>query len=78
MFTKTQIEAFTWDGLGLRPIWKTRIIKGYIQDYTVGDIDNDGQDELVAALVIKEGRGIVLTETKSTVIAYDLVRPAQE
>jgi TolB-like protein len=78
MFTKTQIEAFTWDGLGLRPIWKTRIIKGYIQDYTVGDFDNDGQDELVAALVIKEGRGIVLTETKSTVIAYDLVRPAQE
>ena len=77
MFTKTQIEAFTWDGLGLRPIWKTRTIKGYIQDYTVGDIDNDGQDELVAALVIKEGRGIVLSEAKSTVIAYDLVRPAK-
>jgi len=77
MLTKTQIEAFTWDGLGLRPIWKTRTIKGYIQDYTVGDIDNDGQDELVAALVIKEGRGIVLSEAKSTVIAYDLVRPAK-
>lgn len=77
MFTKTQIEAFTWDGLGLRPIWKTRIIKGYIQDYTVGDFDNDGQDELVAALVIKEGRGIVLTETKSTIIAYDLTKPAK-
>ncbi len=77
MFTKTQIEAFTWDGLGLRPIWKTRIIKGYIQDYTVGDFDNDGQDELVAALVIKEGRGIVLSETKSTIIAYDLTKPAK-
>ena len=77
MFTKTQIEAFSWDGLGLRPIWKTRTIKGFIQDYTVGDFDNDGQDELVAALVIKEGRVVVLTEAKSTIIAYDLVRPAE-
>jgi TolB-like protein len=76
-FTKTHIEAFTWDGLGLRPIWKTRTIKGYIQDYTVGDFDNDGQDELVAALVIKEGRVVVLSEAKSTILAYDLVRPAK-
>ena len=73
-FTKTHIEAFTWDGLGLRPIWKTRTMSGYIQDYTVGDFDNDGNDELVAALVIKEGRVAVLTEAKSTIIAYDLVR----
>ena len=76
IFTKTHIEAFTWDGLGLRPIWKTRTMRGYIQDYTVGDFDNDGNDELVAALVIKEGRVIVLSEAKSTIIAYNLVGPA--
>ena len=77
-FTKTQIEAFTWDSLGLRPIWKTRTITGYIQDYTVGDFDNDGNDELVAALVIDEGRVAMLNEAKSTLIAYDLIKPAQE
>ncbi|MBE9545822.1 MAG: VCBS repeat-containing protein [Proteobacteria bacterium] len=76
MFTKTHIEAFTWDGLGLRPIWKTRTLKGFIQDYTVGDFDNDGNDELVVALVIKEGRVAVFTEAKSTILAYDLVKPA--
>jgi TolB-like protein len=75
MFTKTHIEAFTWDGLGLRPIWRTRTMKGYIQDYAVGDFDNDGQDELVAALVIKEGRVVLFTEAKSSIIAYDLIRP---
>jgi len=75
VFTKTHIEAFTWDGIGLRPNWKTRTMKGHIQDYTVGDFDNDGRDELVAALVIKEGRVVVLTEAKSTIIAYDLIRP---
>jgi hypothetical protein len=76
-FTKTHIEAFTWDGLGLRPIWKTRTMSGYIQDYTVGDFDNDGNDELVAALVIKEGRVTVISEAKSTIIAYDLTKPAK-
>ena len=76
-FTKTHIEAFTWDGLGLKPIWKTRSMSGYIQDYTVGDFDNDGNDELVVALVIKEGRVAVLTDAKSTILAYDLVRTAR-
>jgi hypothetical protein len=71
---KTQIEALKWDGVGLAPIWKTREISGYIQDFIVGDFDNDGQDELIAALIIKEGR-VVLTEPKSTLIGYELSTP---
>ena len=74
IFTKTNIEAFTWDGLGLKPLWKTRTIRGHIQDYTVGDFDNDGQDEIVSGLVIKEGRVAMISEPKSTIIAYDLAR----
>ena len=46
-----------------------------IQDFTVGDFDNDGQDELVAALVIKEGRVAVISDSKSTIIAYELTSP---
>lgn len=74
IFTKTNIEAFTWDGLGLRPLWKTRTIRGHIQDYAVGDFDNDGQDEIVSGLVIKEGRVAIISDPKSTIIAYDLAR----
>jgi TolB-like protein len=70
-FTKTHIAGFTWDGVGLGPSWKTRELTGYIQDFTVGDFDNDGQDELVAALVIKEGR-VALTDSRSTIIGYEL------
>jgi hypothetical protein len=62
----------SWDGVGLGPNWKTRSITGYIQDITIGDFDNDGQDELVAALVMKEGKVILLGEPKSTIIAYEL------
>jgi TolB-like protein len=75
--TKTQIEAFRWDGVGLAPSWKTREISGYIQDFIVGDFDNDGQDELIAALIIKEGR-VVLTEPKSTLIGYELSTPQNQ
>ncbi len=71
-FTKTHIEAFTWSGIDLAPSWKSRQMSGYIQDFTVGDFDNDGQDELVAALVIKEGKVVIFTEPKSTIIALQL------
>jgi hypothetical protein len=74
-FNKTHIEAFTWDGVGLRPNWKTRTMTGYIPDYSVGDFDNDGQDELIAALILKEGKVFLLSEPKSTIIAYELSSP---
>ncbi|UCF91404.1 MAG: VCBS repeat-containing protein [Desulfobacterales bacterium] len=70
-FTNAHFEALTWDGLGLVPNWQTRKISGYIRDFAIGDFDNDGGDELIAAVVQKEGR-IVLTEPKSAIIAYEL------
>jgi hypothetical protein len=74
-FTKTHIEAFTWNGIDLAPSWKSRQMSGYIPDFTVGDFDNDGIDELVAALVIKEGGAVLFTEPKSTIIALQLGTP---
>ena len=74
-FTKTYIAGFTWDGVGLAPRWKTRQFSGFIQDFNVGDFDNDGQDELVAALVIKAGQVVLFTEPKSTIIAMQLGTP---
>ncbi len=75
--TQTHIEAFTWDGVGLRPSWKTRTMTGYIPDYYVGDYDNDGQVELIAALVLSEGDVLLISEPKSTIIAYELSSPAK-
>jgi len=75
-FKKTHLAGFTWNGVGLGPSWKTRQLTGYIQDFTVGDFDNDGQDELVGALVMKEGRVALITKAKSTIIAYELSSPS--
>ena len=70
-FTKSHIESLAWNGLGLMPFWKTRTISGHVRDFFIGDFNNDGTDELVAAVILKEG-SIIGTTPKSTVIAYNL------
>ena len=70
-FTAGEIEIRSWDGIGLAVLWKTRKLTGYLSDFAVGDFDNDGKDELVAALVIQTGAGVTTTP-KSTLIAYEL------
>jgi len=72
-FSNFQLEALSWNGLGLVSAWKTQESSGRISDFAVGDFDNDGQDELIAAVILKEGE-IVGTEKKSAVIAYGLNR----
>ncbi|MCJ7538848.1 MAG: VCBS repeat-containing protein [Desulfobacterales bacterium] len=70
-FTYGEIEVRNWDGIGLAVLWTTRKLSGYFSDFAVGDFDNDGQDELVAALVIQTG-SVVTTKPKSALIAYEL------
>ena len=70
-FTDGEIEIRSWDGIGLSVLWRTRKLTGYISDFAVGDFDNDGKDELVAALVIQTG-AVVTTTPKSVLIAYKL------
>jgi hypothetical protein len=70
-FTNAHFESLFWDGLGLAASWKTRKISGFIRDFALGDFDNDGIIELIAAVIVKEG-AIIMTTPKSTLIAYEL------
>jgi TolB-like protein len=70
-FKEAQIESLSWNGLGLAVNWKTAKISGYIRDFAIGDFDNDGEDEIVAAVISKSG-SIIGTRPKSSVISYDL------
>jgi TolB-like protein len=45
------IYSLIWQGGSLETHWKTREINGYITDFQVKDVDNDGDDELVVAVV---------------------------
>jgi TolB-like protein len=63
-------QALSWDGLGLNPLWQTQKISGYVSDYYLADMNNDGNQELVATIVSR--RDTIITSPKSTVIWYDL------
>ncbi|MBI5552566.1 MAG: VCBS repeat-containing protein [Desulfobacterales bacterium] len=71
IFSSGQIEALAWDGLGLAPAWKTRTLSGRIQDFAIGDFDNDGTNELLIAVVTKEG-AVIFTDAQSSLVAFDL------
>ncbi|MEA2014890.1 MAG: FG-GAP-like repeat-containing protein [Thermodesulfobacteriota bacterium] len=66
MFTRSTICNLGWDGLGLSENWRTKKIQGYVADYQIKDIDNDGEDEIVLAV----GLGVRLS--RSVIVAYDM------
>lgn len=69
-YSSGQFVSLTWDGFGLSENWQTRKLSGYFADYAIGDVDNDGDPELVAAVVI-EREGLV-SGARSAIIAYEL------
>jgi len=68
-FTSAEIYDLEWDGLGFVENWRTRKINGYVCDYQFKDIDNDGQKEVVLALVLSVSGSLQKT---SVIAAYDL------
>lgn len=75
-FSKAYIESKAWNGLTLVDQWKTQELPGRASDFAVGDVDNDGSDELLVAVVAKEG-AIIFTDAVSNLIAFDLNAHAQ-
>lgn len=69
IFTASEFYNLEWDSLGLVENWHTRKMSGYVADYQIKDIDNDGEDEIVMALVTSAGS---LTGRESVIAAYKL------
>ncbi len=69
-YSSGQFVSLSWDGFGLSENWQTRKISGYFGDYAIGDVDNDGEPELVAA-VVSQREGVV-AKARSALIAYEL------
>ena len=72
-FNRSHIESFSWDGHGggMSNYWKTHQIDAYISDFIIADFDHDGKDELIAAVIPKQGL-VILTSPESKLIAYEL------
>ena len=69
VFTSSEIYNLEWDGLGMAENWRTKKINGYVADYCIKDIDNDGKPEIVLALVQSVG---VSLRDKSVIVVYKL------
>ena len=69
-FTSGQIVSLSWKNIGLALNWETPKISGCISDYAIGDFDNDGMDEIIAAAVFEQGS--IATDPKSSILGYDL------
>jgi TolB-like protein len=69
MFTSSEVYNLEWDGLGMAENWRTKKINGYVADYAIQDIDNDGKPELVLALV--QSVGASLSE-RSVIVVYQM------
>lgn len=72
LYTASEVYDLEWDGLGMLENWKTRKINGYVADYQFKDIDNDGQNEIVLALVLSEGASI---RGRSVIVYYEMIAP---
>lgn len=69
LFTSSELYSLTWDGLGLAENWRTRKINGYVADYQIKDLDNDGKNEIVMIIVRGQGTGL---RGNSVLVSYDL------
>lgn len=68
LFTASEIYNLEWDGLGMVENWRTKKINGYVADYSLKDVDNDGQPEIVLALV--QSVGVALRD-RSVIVIYE-------
>lgn len=69
-FESSDLKALAWDGRGLKELWHTRPQSGYLSDFTVADVDNDGTPELAMSVLFShEG---VKSKARSGLVVYDL------
>jgi TolB-like protein len=69
LFTSSEIYDLEWDGLGMAENWRTKKINGYVADYSIKDVDNDGQQEITLALVLSVG---VSLRERSVIVIYKI------
>jgi hypothetical protein len=56
-FDRGEIYGLVWEENTLETVWKTRELDGYIADFQLKDADNDGEEELVVAVVAPSQAG---------------------
>jgi TolB-like protein len=69
LFSSAEVYNLEWDTMGMVENWRTKKISSYVSDYQFKDIDSDGENEVVLALVLSGGG---LTKGRSVIVSYSL------
>jgi TolB-like protein len=69
LYDKGYVTGLVWDGMGLAQAWRTQDIPGYVADFQLEDVDNDGRDELVTVSV---NAHFLKKDAKSLLMVYEL------
>jgi len=54
-FESGHLECLAWNGISMEETWRTPDVSGYISESVIGDLDNDGVNELICSIVVDDG-----------------------
>lgn len=69
-FKSGHVECLQWEGLAFGSKWRTTDVSGQISDMVVGDLNNDGVDEIVYSVV--DVPGSAFNSARSYLISWQL------
>ena len=70
VFKSGHVECLQWEGLAFGSKWRTTEVSGQISDMVVGDLNNDGVDEIVYSVV--DIPGSALNSARSHLVSWQL------
>jgi hypothetical protein len=71
-FKDGHIEMLAWNGIAMAPVFQTATVQGWISDFTIGDLDGDGTDELIVSVVSQTKLMVLSKPSVSNIISYKL------
>lgn len=71
-YRQSYISAQRWDGNAFLESWHTFPQGGYLADFRVADIDNDGKDELSTIVLFSRKAFLSKGKDSSTILVYEI------
>ena len=71
-FKEGLVEVMSWNGIALAPVFQTVPLQGWVSDFSIADIDNDGTEELLISVVTRSKVAILAKDKASNIISYKL------
>jgi len=71
-YNRSHLEALTYNGYSLVERWRTKSQSGYLADFRLADIDNDGAKEIVMIVQFAQGGWLDSSTGVSSLLFYEL------